>query len=168
MNTRHRIIGLLGLALLAALPAQAQLIVQSSVSPSGGMFRYEYQISNQTSADFSIVTLGGLVPQAATVQALASPAGFLASFDSGLGLLSFIEGTQPFLAGLTSGTFSFESPYAAGPGTFEAIDIMGGAALGQVAFVPAAAVPEPSTYALIGALLLLGLAARRRFIASKS
>lgn len=161
MSTHYRSAGLIALVVLSLLPARAQLSVQSTVSPLGGMFHYEYQVWNQTDSDFSIITLGGLLAQSAAVQNLSSPNGFLASFDPGLGLLSFIEDSQPFGAQTTVGPFQFDSPYASGVGNFEAVDISGSVVTGRVAAVPMSPVPEPSTYATFAALLLLVACFRR-------
>jgi hypothetical protein len=170
MKTLIRYGGMLLLCLLASVPTHAQLTVQPTVSFSSGLYNYNYSISNQSAFDVSIITLSGFFPAADAVQNLSAPAGFLASFDSGLSLLSFIEGTQSFSAGLTFGDFTFDSPYAPVAGSFEAIDITGDFLVGsaQVPGGSASAVPEPSTTALIGAASLLGLIAFRKFSSRKS
>jgi hypothetical protein len=170
MNTRHRITMILAFAVLAFGQARAQLTIGSTVTAQPGTFLYSYEISNQTSTDVAIVTLGGLFPALETVQNLTAPAGLLAFFDSGLGLLSFVEGTDSFFAGTTSGTFTFQSMYGPGAGFFEAIDVSGNILVGNatVPSLPPSAVPEPATTAALGALVLLGLVVRRKFTTAKA
>ena len=173
MKTRHRITALVTLGLLALLPARAQLIINTAVTPQSGTFNYAYTVSNQTATDFSVVTLGGFFTSAATVQDLFSPDGYIAFFDSSLGLLSFVEGSQAFAAGSVSAAFTFTSAYGPGAGSYEAIDINGDLSFGTtlVASVPpiaGSAVPEPSTTAAIAALFLVGLVMSRKFFTPKS
>ena len=166
MKTRKCIIGLILLALCAIGSARAQLIIGPSVTASAGMFHYSYSVTNATDTDVAIVTLGGLFRANNTVQNLMSPAGFGALFDPGLSLLSFFEDTQTFTAGTTSGLFAFDSSYAPGTGTYEAVNIAGNLLVGSM-LVPSSAVPEPSTTAAIGGLLLIGLVLHRKFYPSK-
>lgn len=170
MKTLIRLGGLLLLCLVASMPARAQLTVQPTVSFSSGFYNYNYSISNQSAFDVSIITLSGLFPAANAVQNLSAPTGFLASYDTGLSLLSFIEGTQSFSVGLTFADFTFSSPYAPVAGSFEAIDITGDFLVGvtQVPGGATSAVPEPSTTALFGAAALLGLVAFRKLSSRKS
>jgi hypothetical protein len=171
MKTRKYMAGLVLLALCAIRPAQAQLIIEPTVTASAGAFQYSYSITNWTSIDVSIVTLSGLFSANNAVQNLVAPAGFGALFDPGVSLLSFYEDTQTFAVGTTSGLFTFTSPYAPGAGAYEAIDIMGNQLAGSVAVpmtaVPMTAVPEPSTTAAIGSLLLVGLVLHRKFRPAK-
>jgi hypothetical protein len=171
MNTRKCIAGLMLVALCAIRPVHAQLIIGSTVTASAGTFHYSYAISNGTAFDIPIITLSGLFPASNTVQNLTAPSGFLALFDPGLSLLSFFEDTQTFAVGTSSGVFTFDSPYAPGTGAFEAIDITGGFIIGPAvvpnAAPPMTAVPEPSTTAAIGSLLLIGLVLHRKFRPAK-
>ncbi len=165
-----RLGGLLLLCLLGSAAARAQLTVQPTVSSSSGLFNYSYNVSNQTAFDFSVITLSGLFSAPDAVQNLTAPSGYLASFDPGLSLLSFLEGNQAFLAGQTINGFSFDSPYAPAAGSFEAIDVTGGIQFGLTS-VPgslATPVPEPSTTALAGALVLIGLVVSRKISVRKS
>ena len=171
MKKLIRLGGLLLLCLSASLSVRAQLTVQPAVSFSSGIFNYSYSVTNQTPFDISIVTLSGIFSAPNAVQNLQAPVGFLASYDSGLNLLSFIEDTQSFAAGLSSGPFTFDSPYAPSAGSFEAIDITGNFLVG-VTSVPGAAgigaVPEPSTTALLGAVALLGVILTRKIFPRKN
>jgi hypothetical protein len=171
MKKLIRLGGLLLLCLSASLSLRAQLTVQPAVSFSSGLFNYSYSISNQTPFDVSIVTLSGIFSAPDAVQNLHAPVGFLVSYDTGLSLLSFIEDAQSFAAGLSSGPFTFDSPYAPSAGSFEAIDVTGNFLVG-VTSVPGAdgigAVPEPSTTAVLGAVALLGLIFLRKFLTRKN
>jgi hypothetical protein len=171
MKTLQRFGGPLLFALLALTPARAQLTLQSIVTANAGLFSYSYNVSNQTSNDVSIITLSGLFNAADAVQNLTAPVGFLSFFDPGLSLVSFLESSDAFGAGETDGAFTFDSPYAPGVGSFEALDVTGSLLVGSVV-VPtglgaASAVPEPATTAAMGALALLGLVFHRKFIRSK-
>lgn len=148
-------------ALLTLSSAQAELSIVANVSETAGLYSYSYQIDNFTAEDVSIVTLAGFAPSADAVQNLVAPEGYLALFDSGLGLFSFLEGTQFFAAGTSVGGFSFQSLYGPESGTFEAITVDGNTLTG-LATVPATAIPEPSSSALIGAVLVGFFALRRR------
>ena len=134
------------------------------------MFHYNYTVNNQTATDISVITLAGLFNSPNAVTNLAAPAGFVALFDPGVSLLSFFEGAKSFTAGGMFGGFTFDSPYAPGAGTYEAVTIFGDlidAKATVPSVIPAtSAVPEPSTYALIGSLLLFGLVARRKLLRS--
>jgi hypothetical protein len=165
MINRPRITLLLLLAGFSAVHAQAQLAIQSSITASLGLYRYTYDVSNQTATDVSVITLGGFFPAADAVHNLTAPSDYLAFFDPGVGLLSFVEGSQPFLSGSLAGSFTFDSPYAPAVGAFEAIDVNGAILVGQVQ-VPASPVPEPSTYAAAAALVL-GAMIFRRYRSSK-
>jgi hypothetical protein len=166
MNLRHCIAGLALLALGAITPVHAQLTVEPSVTASAGMFHYNYTVSNNTASDISVITLAGLFSAPNAVQHLVAPTGFGALFDPGVSLLSFFEDAQSFTAGGSFGGFMFDSPYAPGAGTYEAISIFGDVTNGR-ATVPSSiptisAVPEPSTYAAVGGLLLVALVAQRK------
>jgi len=163
MHTRHRIIGLVVLALCAIIPARAQLTIEPTVSESLGTFHYSYKVNNATGTDVSIVTLSGLFAGGGAVMNLSAPDGYLADYDAGVNLLSFIEGDHAFLAGATSAAFTFDSSYGPGLGAFEAVNIEGDVLTGAV-LVPATPVPEPSTTAAIGGLLLIALVLRRNLL----
>lgn len=158
MTSRFRILGLLALGALAVGSARAQVSVQSNVTNNGPSYHYEYTVNNQTATDVSSVTISGLPAGDSTVQNLAAPATFVAFFDSGLGLLTFQEGSGAFTAGGTFSGFSFDSFFAPGSVSFSAIDINGS----ELSGVTVSAVPEPSTYALIGALAALGFVVYRK------
>ncbi|MBI3886360.1 MAG: PEP-CTERM sorting domain-containing protein [Opitutae bacterium] len=159
-----RLTGLLALALLLLPAARAQFTVQSTVTPGAGTFHYDYTISNQTATDVSSVTLEGLPLGASTVLNLTAPATFVAFFDTGLGLLTFQEGSASFTAGSTVSGFGFDSSFGPGTSAFSAVDINGGSLSGSTL----SAVPEPATNALIGAVLALGFVLWRKHCSASS
>lgn len=144
-------------ASLATAHAQS-LVVQSNVTFNGSAYHYAYTIDNQTAVDVSSVTISGLPLGDGSVLNLTAPATFVAFFDSGLGLLSFQEGSAAFLAGSSVSGFGFDSTFGPGAASFTAVDINGA----ELAGATVSAVPEPSTYALIGALVALGFAVYRK------
>lgn len=81
---------------------------------------------------------------------------------------------DPYLAGIDNGTgdnviglaFAFGNLSAGQSQTINYSYVMGGSL--DTVDLPISAVPEPSTYGAIGAILLLGLIARRRFQAKKA
>jgi hypothetical protein len=165
-----RILGLAG-ALCAALilpagTARAQeVLVSPTVSPlSGGLFRYKYSVTNNTSLPLSVVTINVFsLPDA--VQNATAPTGFSIFFDPGLGLLDFVEDTENFAVGTTISGFEFDSAFAPNPSSFEAVAL--DANENPVTFVGSTlaptAIPEPGTLVLgLGLVPGLLLAYRRR------
>lgn len=142
---------------LATAHAQS-LVVQSNVTFNGSTYHYDYTVNNQTATDISSVTLAGLPTDASAVQNLTAPATFVAFFDSGLGLLSFQEGSAAFVAGSSVSGFGFDSAFSFSAPTYTAVDVNGM----ELSGTSVSAVPEPSTYALIGALVALGFVVYRK------
>lgn len=164
MKLLKRLGVLAGLCLALALPTRAQLALSSSVTAGPpGLFHYSYNVFNGTPTDYSVVTLAGLTPGFDTIQSLSAPTGFLALFDTGLGLLSFVEDSSPFVAGTWSGAFTFDSPFSPNWGSFEGISIAGDFSTGTTVVPGGAAVPEPSTYGVGAAALLLAFITVRKF-----
>lgn len=147
------------IALLAVLgwsrAAEAAVVVSGTVRPVGGSYRYELTIGNSGPDDLALVSLTDAPLGDPLIGAsVACPAGFTASYDSGLGFLDFTGLLGDFLAGTSIGVFAFES--LAGPGSsftvFEALDVNGVGERGIVSFT---LVPEPGA---AGTALALGLA----------
>ncbi len=175
----RRLLGLAGALCALGLPISAH--AQSTVNPitvnptvsalNGGLYHYNYTVTNGSVFDLSLVTISTIATtfsQGAAVQNLVAPTGFTATFDSGLGLLDFAENTQPFTAGTTVSGFAFDSAYAPGASTFEALALPEG---GSVTFdgttLAPAPVPEAGTATGLGLGLglllgLIGLGLRRR------
>ncbi|MCC6444979.1 MAG: hypothetical protein IT210_16175 [Armatimonadetes bacterium] len=142
--------------LLVSGRASAQVTLDAIVTANGTLFHYEYSVINGLADDLSIISFG--VPQGLpAVQNLAVPLGFLADFDSGLGLVSFLEDTQAFTAGGTFSGFSFDSPFQPGSTLFSVLDVNGSSYEGTTQAPAGAAqtpVPEPSALSLLAAGLL--------------
>ncbi|MDQ2694170.1 MAG: hypothetical protein M3Z21_02105 [Pseudomonadota bacterium] len=147
----------LAIGALAAPTVRANLMVEAVVSPiGGGGFHYEFAVVNATLADAFLVTLTDAPLDDALITAtLTAPAGFLANYDPGLGLIDFIADAAGFFPLGTTAGFAFDSLF--GPTAnftlFQAFTesaFPDPAAAGQVSF---AAVPAPAGIAL----WLLGL-----------
>lgn len=160
---RAALCGLRGLAILAGCMgmtafARADVTVTPTVSFDNGLYHYDYTVANNSADELAILTLTTL-PGADTIQNLMAPDGFLADYDSGLGLVSFLEGdTGTFDPGSSVSGFSFDSPFQPGGTTFEALTIEGASVVGTT-LAPA---PEPGSIATLGALLATGAAVWRR------
>lgn len=101
---------ILALALLTAPIVSAVPIVDMTVTPLGGSFRYEISVNNTSAEDVILVTITDApIGDALITATLTAPTGFLASYDSGLGFVDLIEFTALFAAGTTVSGFSFES-----------------------------------------------------------
>lgn len=149
------------MGLLLTQAAQAQVTVTPTVTQNGSLFHYNYSIINGATDDLSIITLEGLPMQDAAVMNLMVPDGFVGSFDSGLGLLSFLEGTQAFSVNTTFSGFGYDSLFGPVDGTFSALDINGTEFRGTT--LVAAAVPEPGALSLMcGFATVAAFALRRR------
>lgn len=106
-----------GLALIGmANAAMAALVVDSTVTPiDGGLFRYQFSITNTGPDDIILVTISGVPLNDPNIQTtLEVPAGFVPSYDPNLGLVDFVENTALFRAGTTVEGFAFNS--GSGPG----------------------------------------------------
>jgi hypothetical protein len=150
----------MGLPVLAVSPATTwgQLNISASVTPmGGGIFHYDYSVTNATALDMVILSIA--VPaDPLAIDNLVAPAGFLASFDPGVGFLDFIENTQPFAPSVEVSGFTFDSPFAADEADYFALNANGAPFEGTTL----APVPEPSTTLLI-ATTLAALIPRRRY-----
>jgi hypothetical protein len=151
-------------ALLAPGAARADLVtVIPTVTMNGSLYHYDYAITNNAPEDLAIVSIP-VLPGPDTIQNLSVPDGFVGSFDSGLGFVDFLgdvdmDGNQVvFGQGTTLSGFMFDSPFAPGPGVFQALSVSGTSFVGSTS----APVPEPGSFALMGAAATSGLFALRR------
>ncbi len=165
MARRLSLFLVLVLVLLAA-PAQATPIVTATVTPAGSLFHYEYSIEfSPLDDEVAVLTVIVTAGDPDISPTLVAPAGYLASYDSLLGLLDFLPVVSFPGAGTVTG-FAFNSAHQVGPTTFEALTIFGGSLSGPTTgpLGPATPIPEPAT----GALLAVGLAAVARRMARRT
>ncbi|OHB74976.1 MAG: hypothetical protein A2W31_11925 [Planctomycetes bacterium RBG_16_64_10] len=150
------------LLLMIAVPAsRASLLVEATVTPLVGSFQYDFSIENTGPDDVVIVSIVD-APLADPIidPTLVTPVGFFGSYDSGLGVVDFLEDTELFAAGTTTGGFSFQS--LSGPSNsftvFEALTPLGGFITGSV---NQTVVPEPAALTICCALGLAVVATWR-------
>lgn len=163
---RLRFLVLLGLLLLADRVALGSLVVSANVTPLSGSYRYEFTITNTllTSPDDDVVVISIVdAPMGDPLigPSLETPPGFLALYDSGLGIVDFLEDTSNFAAGTTTSGFRFESLAAPGSGffsTFEAFTVGGDFLTGNV---QTQVVPEPGSCLVFGLVLGIGVLGQR-------
>lgn len=162
------LLSVVGLLLLSGAPSWAVPIVQSNVTPiGGGLFHFEFSVTNNTIDDIVLVSVDVPTGDASIGATLLAPLGFLASYDSGLGIIDFLEGTDLFSVGTTITGFSFDSVLGPGNGEFDdfsGLTVNGDTFSGTVETIVVAAVPEPSPVALValGAAVLIGLRVRHQ------
>lgn len=149
-------------ALLGATSLEAQVSVDTTVTPLAGTFRYDISVSNNALEDLAIVSITDAPLNDPFIGiTLTTPVGFLGSYDSGLGFVDLLADTASFSVGATVGGFSFES--LSGPASFftqfEALGVTGNSFPGTLNVT---IVPESGTVGAAGALLLLILSFRFR------
>jgi hypothetical protein len=160
------ILSVVSLLLFGGAPAWAVPIVQSNVTPiGGGLFHFEFSVTNDSIDDIVLVSIDAPPGDASIGATLLAPLGFLASYDSGLGIIDFLEGTDLFSVGTTITGFSFDSNMGPGNGAFDdfsGLTVDGDTFSGTVETTVVSAVPEPSTAAsvAVGAAVLIGLLVR--------
>ncbi len=126
-----------------------QVLVTPTVTFDGSVYTYSYSVMNGSPNTLAIVSFGAMPAASFTVQNLTAPMGFLATYDSGNGFVSFLEDNNPatlqtFAPGSTVSAFTLTSTFAPGATTFEALDIFGNTYTG----VTVAPIPEPGVLAL--------------------
>jgi hypothetical protein len=164
IQSRHSALQVLLLLSLCLVPqtTHADISVQMSSTPvGGGVFQYDFSVFNSGPDDVSTVSitdapLGDLLLDTT----LTAPPDFLASYDSGLGFVDFIEFIASFTAGSTVDGFQFQSE-AAPPAfftQFEALTVNGVQLRGSVQAVP----DTRSTLAMASLSLMAVVLARRK------
>ena len=151
MKLHHKLIGCAAGALLAVSLAQAQFTIDTVVTENAGLFSYSYTFNNFTADDVTSVSLDGFAADPSAVQSLTVPDGFVGTFDSDAGVLFLLEGTAFFAANTSVTGFGFDSFYGSSAGGYDATTAEG-ISLSGAATV--AAIPEPSSAALIGGALI--------------
>lgn len=152
--------------LLAAETAQAGLAVSLTSTPlGGGVFSYQYSIANSGPEDLAVVSITDAALGDPLIGAtLQTPAGFLGSYDPGLGIVDFLSDTSVFGAGTILSGFGFMSMSSALNQfmTFEALSLNGSLITGTVDLI-ASPVPEAGTFWVAGlGLVALVISQRQR------
>lgn len=133
----------------AAGGAQAQLAVDANVTASGGLFHYNYTITNNNALDDLFDVAIHVNPTSNAVFNISTPTGFKSAFDPGLGLVDFVEDTNVFASSTPISGFSFDSAYGPASGAFDGNFLSVGN--GQIYTVtgttltPTSPVPEPGS-----------------------
>jgi hypothetical protein len=151
MKLRHYLTGWGLVALLALSTAQAQFTIDTVVTENAGLFSYSYTFNNFTADDVTSVALAGFATVPDAVQSLTVPEGFVGIFDSDAGVLFLLEGSLFFAANTSVIGFGFDSFYPSGAGGYDATTSEG---LSLSGAATVAAIPEPSSAALIGGALI--------------
>jgi hypothetical protein len=91
--------------------------LELAVTPLSGAFHYDATIRNNGLIDLTLVSiLDAPIADPLIDPSLSAPAGFVALYDSTLGIIDFLEDTTLFGAGQTVSGFSFNSSVM--PGSF--------------------------------------------------
>lgn len=173
MPLHHFLPGRLGLTIILSLAAtQVEAAFVTSITPSvtpvpGGLFLYEYLVSNEATSDLPAISLTLTVASGADIQAITGPAGWTPSYSTGDTFITWesMDATTDLLPG-GAASFSFQSPLdpVLTDYLITGLDESAGAVdanTGQVLGPGPAAVPEPSSWFLLGVTTLLGVSFRR-------
>jgi hypothetical protein len=156
------------IALLAVSRSPAAVVdFELVITPLGGSFQYDATIRNNSPLDLTLVSIVDAPPGDPLIDpSLTTPAGFIGLYDSGLGIVDFLEVTSTFPVGVTVSGFQFISS-SLPPAfftTFEALDINGDSISGSITIVnapPNGTVDDSgSTLALAALAVVLTLAGR--------
>ena len=145
-----------------ASSAQAQLIVTPTITPIGSQFHYNYSVTNNTPNDIFDVDVS-VRPGAGVLTNLVAPTGFQIAYDSGLGLVSFLEDTSTFSSSPTTGVmFDSYLPPRTTPFAGNYLDSNFNIQT-TTGFTQGANVPEPGLLTLVSGFAVAGaLIIRRR------
>ena len=143
---------------LAAQSATANIAVDLTATPLVGKYQYDFSIFNNGGEDVVVVNINDAPDDPLIDATLVAPPGFLADYDSGVLIVSFLADTDLFAVGNTYSGFSFQSLAVPGANfpTFDALTINGNSLAGDVNLV--SRVPESGNTLLAASLGLLGLA----------
>jgi hypothetical protein len=137
------------------------VVVTPTVTSIAGGYEYSYTITNNTPDDPFVIDIPVPADPAAVFD-LTVPSGFKSAFDSGLGLVSFVEDSSYFTSTPQSG-FSFDSPVAPGSVMFQATVLSSStASLYTISGPTLAPVPEPAYLSLSLLAGFVGLLIYRR------
>lgn len=163
----RRVFTFLGISLLFfSATASASVVVNATVTPLVGSFRYDLSIGNTGPTDVVLVTfVDAPLDDALIDPSLVAGDGFVASYDPGLGFIDFIEDTALFASGTTTNGFSFESQSGPGPGAFSTLDALDVDGESIPVDLQLTLVPEPGACGIgviAAAMGVLGRNTRRR------
>jgi hypothetical protein len=140
----------------SVLANAATITVTPDVTLSNGLYHYAYSITNNTPDDAFLIDIP-VAASPSSIENLTAPSGFMAAFDSGLGLVSFLENSSVFSSTPESG-FSFDSLEGPGSVLFEASVFSNSTSLiYTVSGATLAPVPEPRWLPALGLLAPLCL-----------
>ena len=151
----------LGCAVLAQVPT-----VTPMVTFSGGLYHYNYSITNNSSNDLFDVSLH-VQAGPGIILNLSAPVGYQSAYDSGLGLVDFLEDSSTFATGTPVSGFTFDSRLQPGRNQIDGFTF-DGANIITNSFTGTTVVPEPGTFALLGATVTAGAMAMRRMKSRKA
>ena len=142
---------------LVAQTVMAQLDVDMTATPLVGKYQYDFSIFNNGGEDVVVVNINDAPDDPLIDATLVAPPGFLADYDSGVLIVSFLGDADLFAVGNTYAGFSFQSLAAPGANfaTFDALTINGNSLVGDVNLV--SRVPESGNTLLTAGLALLTL-----------
>jgi len=171
----HLILGAILCASWFSPQAAAALVdLELLVTPSGGLFQYSATVRNNSLVDLSLVSIvDAPIAEPLIGTSVTAPAGFLALYDSGLGIIDFVEGVSVFGAGATVSGFSFTSATLADTmffTQFEAIDVNGVTFLGTITTQVGPggpAVPDSASTVTLASFAIAFLALARRLSRSR-
>ena len=152
-------LGLAFVTLASSFAAGATITVSPTVTGSAGSFLYAYTITNNTPDDPFVIDIP-VLKSVNAVTNLTAPAGFKATFDSGLGLVAFLEDTAFFTSTPVSG-FSFRSPFGPSAVLFQATTLS--SSNGNVFNISGptqSPIPEPGYLGLVALSLFAGFFTR--------
>ena len=115
------ILGTAGMGCLLLFPtgAHAQVVTPTVTTLAGSIYHYNYSIKNTSADDLFDVTIH-VRAGAGQIFNVMAPIGFRASYDSGLGLVDFVENTNTFVTNQAISGFTYDSSLAPNPSTFDA------------------------------------------------
>jgi hypothetical protein len=143
---------------LLAQTVMAQVEVDMTATPLVGKYQYDFSIFNNGGEDVVVVNINDAPNDPLIDATLVAPPGFLADYDSGVLIVSFLSDADLFAVGNTYSGFSFQSLASptANFKTFDGLTINGNPFAGNVNLI--SGVPESGNTLVTASLGLLALA----------
>jgi len=152
---------MVGITAIPGLVHAQALITPTVTLLSNGAYHYNYSITNISADDLfdvDIQVLGG----PGVVFNVGTPTGFTSLYDYGLGLVSYTEDTGVFSTNTAVTGFVYDSFKAPKLSSFTANQTPASGGIITTSGATLAAVPEPGSLALMGAISVVSLCALRR------